>query len=71
VLSACQRPVITSNFFLKAESLAQNPEKWINWNERNAELLRQVQPVIEPVKMRDLVTQNVFPVFGRENETRR
>jgi hypothetical protein len=71
MLSACQCPVITSNFFLKAESLAQNPEKWINWNERNAELLRQVQPVIEPVKMRDLVTQNVFPVFGRENETRR
>jgi len=71
MIGACQCPVITSDFFLKAESLAQNPEKWINRNERNAELLRQVQPVIEPVKVRDLVTQNVFPVFGRENETRR
>jgi hypothetical protein len=63
MIGARQRPVITSDFFLQAKSLAQNPEKWINRNQRNAKLLRQVQPVIEPLEMRDLVTQNVFPIF--------
>jgi len=31
MIGACQCRVITSDFFLKAESLAQNPEKWNNW----------------------------------------